>query len=250
MDTETARLNDLQAQLTILQTQTMENTSKSRNLGSQLAEVINNPLLQSIKSQLADSEAKLAQLATSEGKNNPEYQMQEAQVKTLQQKLADQTRMVRQSVTTTEQVSRQSEDALKAAIAAEKQKILDLADQKNEGAILTQEVGDAQRAFDQASQNYNQVRLQSQSARTDVSILNPADTPIDVYRPKLLINLVISIFVGGLLGIGLGMALELLDPRVRGERDLASEFGLPVLGVIGSTPHGLPRRRWFRRIAG
>ena len=48
----------------------------------------------------------------------------------------------------------------------------------------------------------------------------------------MLLNTVLAVFLGGLLGLGAALLLELMDQRVRGEEDLAQITGMPVLGVI------------------
>jgi capsular polysaccharide biosynthesis protein len=46
------------------------------------------------------------------------------------------------------------------------------------------------------------------------------------------LNTILSMFLGGLLGLGFGLLAEMLDRRVRSEGDLAEALQAPVLGVI------------------
>ena len=47
-----------------------------------------------------------------------------------------------------------------------------------------------------------------------------------------MLNIILSIFLGGLLGIGFAIAAEMLDRRVRSASDLSQILGLPVLGEL------------------
>ena len=47
-----------------------------------------------------------------------------------------------------------------------------------------------------------------------------------------MLNTVLSIFLGTLLGLGFCMLAEMFDRRVRSENDLAGILGIPVLGLI------------------
>jgi capsular polysaccharide biosynthesis protein len=72
------------------------------------------------------------------------------------------------------------------------------------------------------------------------------------------LNVLVSIFLGTLLGVGLALMLELSQRYVRSAQDLAEALELPVLGRIGSA--AAPRKsrlkswltswlkRWPRRV--
>lgn len=66
-------------------------------------------------------------------------------------------------------------------------------------------------------------------------VLNPAAEPTEPSKPRVLLNILISLFLGTLLGVGAAMILELGNRRVRSAADLAEANGLPVLASIAST---------------
>jgi capsular polysaccharide biosynthesis protein len=47
-----------------------------------------------------------------------------------------------------------------------------------------------------------------------------------------MLNILLSIFVGTLLGVGAALALELLHRRIRSPEDLSLALDLPVLAVF------------------
>ena len=59
--------------------------------------------------------------------------------------------------------------------------------------------------------------------------------PLKHSSPKITINIILSIFLGGLLGVGFAVAAEMLDRRVRSAEDLSQLLGLPVLGELMSS---------------
>ena len=126
------------------------------------------------------------------------------------------------------------EKELGAAAAAQKSKLLDLNRRRDELGVLMKEVDNAQRAYETASQRHTQTSLESQTNQTNVSVLSPAIPPLEPAFPKLLLNVLLSIVVGTMLGIGFALLRELLDRRVRGAEDLA-EAGVPVWGVLENT---------------
>ena len=102
----------------------------------------------------------------------------------------------------------------------------------DEISLLVREVETAQRAFDAVGQRTTQSRLESQSIQTNVAVLNPASEPLKASKPKVLLNILLSIFVGTMLGVGAALTLELLHRRVRSPEDLSLALDLPVLAIL------------------
>ncbi|MDX6153982.1 YveK family protein [Marinococcus sp. PL1-022] len=68
----------------------------------------------------------------------------------------------------------------------------------------------------------------------NVSILSQAqiensDSPTS---PQPILNLIISIFIGLMAGIGLAFILEYMDKSIKNEQDVEKELALPILGVV------------------
>src|SRR6266850_4669458 len=96
LDVETAKLNDLASQLTIIQGQTNDAQSKQRSgsASSTLPEVVLNPLIQNLKTDIARQQAKLQEMAGNLGKNHPQYLRLESEVAASKQKLEDETQHI------------------------------------------------------------------------------------------------------------------------------------------------------------
>ena len=97
---------------------------------------------------------------------------------------------------------------------------------------MARDVENAQRIYDSALQRYGQSRIEAQSTQTDVSVLNPAVPPTQSSKPRVFLNILLSLFLGTLLGIGIGFLVELLDRRVRSGLDIAAVLDIPVLAEV------------------
>src|SRR6266850_1848803 len=203
LDSEITRLNDLSAQLTVVQGQAAEAKSKrlAGGAAASLPEVASNPAITTLKSQL-DAETKL--IASGFG--------------------------------TAAAASGEKGAELAAAVAAQKKKMLIIRQARDELAGLQRDLEIAQRAYESLSQRLMQSRLESQVVQTNVAILAPAHAPTEPSFPNLLLNTVAAIFLGTFGALGAAFALELIDRRVRSAQDVAEMLQLPVLGVV-------PRRR-------
>ncbi|MFP5418009.1 MAG: chain length determinant protein EpsF [Gammaproteobacteria bacterium] len=250
LDVESARLAELSSQVVAAQGQTYDSLSVQKNASDASASVVNNPVIQGLKGELAKSEARLSQLSERVGVNHPEYQRAEAELGTLRAKLANETRVARQSLSNTLNVSRQREGALRASLAAQKSKVLALNAQRDVGAVLAREVESAQRIYDQALERFSQMQMEGHAGQTEIAVLSAAVAPLAPSSPNLRLNLALSAIFGLLLGLGLAVLGEMLNRRVRSEYDVIQTLGVPVLGVLASSrkalsrsPLGLPAAR-------
>ena len=248
LDTESERLAELSTQLVTAQAQTFETQSQQTTSSNASPSVVNNQLIQSLKSELARAEAKLSNLGEREGKNYPEYQRAEAEVNSLRAKVSSEIGVTRQSLNNSLSAARQREGALRAALAAQKAKVLALNAERDGGAVLAREVEGAQKLYDQALQRYGQTRLEGHAGQTEVAVLSSAVVPSAPASPRLSLNLALAVFLGALLGIGLALIREMTDRRVRSAYDLVAVLGAPVLGVLvgdADTMRSLPRNNWL-----
>lgn len=234
LDVESARLNDIGNQLAVAQDQTYDTTSRNRHSGDQLADVMNNPVIQSLKTDLAKQQANLDQLSKSVGVNHPDYQRARAEINTLREQIARETRNAQESVNTSMRVAQQREAALRESLAAQKQKLLALKQNRDAGAVLVQDIANAQKAYDLALQRATETRMTSQTTQTNISLLNPAKLPTEPSSKSLPFVIVFALFVGTFLGLALIFVAEFLDRRIRSETDLTDTLGLPVLVTINA----------------
>ena len=234
LDVESARLAELSTQLSMIQAQRVDSESRqaqSRNADS-MPEVMQNGLIQSLKADLARQEATRGQLAGRYGSNHPEIARVDAEITSLREKIASETQRVVRGLGTTTRVDAQRESEIKAALEAQKTKVLTLKAERDQINVFLQDVANAQRAYDLVTQRLAQTNLESQTQQTNIVVLTPAAAPIEPSSPRILLNTALAVFLGLLLGLGAALLLEMIDPRVRGTDDLGQIAGVPLLGVV------------------
>ena len=237
LDHETAKLNEISTQITMVQTQTSDSSSKRKSVGNPetLMEVMQNPLINSIKLDITRLDAKLQESNVNLGKNHPQTQRIESELASLRSKQASEIRQIGSSIGTTYQVGKQREGELLESLEAQKKHVLVLTKEHDAINVLKRDVELAQRAFEATSLRSMQVRLESQAVQTNIAVLNPAAVPTESSSPKILLNMMISIFLGILLSVSIALMLELMNRRVYSAEDLLEALDLPVLAIIPST---------------
>ena len=126
--------------------------------------------------------------------------------------------------------------------------MLGLKQQREEASLLARDLENAQRIYDSVLQRYGQSRMEAQSTQTDIAVLNPAVAPTASSKPRVFLNILLSLFLGTLLGVGIGFLVELLDRRVRSGQDISGGLEIPVLAEVTKKGRRLEAlRRVFRR---
>ena len=225
VDFEITQLMEISSQLASAKTQSYSNLrTQAYNEQSnehQLSQ-LQDSVLQGIKTDISRVNSKLAEVSERYGKNHPQYKAVEAELRVLRTRMNEESgntkkpskEMVesdRRMVANDQKMVKELEQALEK----QKQRILDLKQQKNELDVLANEVTNAQHAYDTALQRASQIHLESQVDQSNIAVLNPAVPPLKPTSPKVLLNLVLSIFLGTLLGTGFALLAEMLDRRVR-----------------------------------
>lgn len=235
VDYETARLGQISSQLTTIQGETTDSQSKRNARGDTVAEVMQSPLINGLKADVARLEAKVRESSVNLGANHPQQQRIELELESLKKQLANETGRINASIDTTYRVGKDRERELQGAVSAQKARVLLLNKQRDELNVYRRDVEAAQRAYEAVSLSASQTRLQSLTNQTNVVRLNTALAPLNPSSPKTLINLLIAAFGGTLLGISYAVLLEMVNRRVRSTEDLMQILDLPVLASLSSS---------------
>ncbi len=237
MDVETARLSQLSQQLVVAQAELFHQKSRQeavlkggvKNMDSS---VLADPIISSLKVSLARAEVKLSELAERLSEQHPEYRAAKSEVQSLNRKLASEFRFAKDRIKSDVAIAQKKVSELERAVASQKQVLLEINENRNMLDIYTRDVIDAEQILSLATQRLSQVSLEGASQESDVSVLNPAVAPIEPSKPNLMINVILSIFLGSILAVAVALLAELLDRRVRSEDDIVLGSGLPVLGEV------------------
>jgi succinoglycan biosynthesis transport protein ExoP len=251
LDVENNRLNDLSSQLVQAQAQTFDAQSRQRQVQDFLAkgqvpdtlpDVLSNPVIQGLKANLTQLQAKQNELSSKVGTNHPAYQSTVAELDGVRKQLLAEMKTISSTLGSAASLAQKREDQIKASLAAQRAKVLDMKKVRDDLTVLLREVENSQRAYDGAQGRMTQTKLESQSGQTNVMVINEAVEPLEHSSPRILLNTILSIILGSMLAVGFALLREMSDRIVRSETDLADSLGIPVLGVLGNE-----RRGWGRK---
>ncbi len=250
LDVENARLTEIANHLVAAQAAMYDAETRQRQMKEALAKdladaavnVLSNPLLQNLKTELARAEAKFANVAQRYDRNHPQYMSAQAELESLRARSPRKSTMPTRAVAREAQIARQDTSDLQRAMDQQRKRILDLQHNQDEFLVLKRDAESARAAYDSALQHGSQTRLESRLDHTTIAILNYAFPPLDPAWPLLLLNLVLAVILGSMLGAGVSLTRERLDRRIRSCDDLLEGADIAVLAELPRV-RALPRKQ-------
>ena len=233
-DVETARLNELSSQLVAVQAITAESSSRAAQAknSSTLGDVINNPVVQGLRSDLSRAEAKFKEMSVRMGDAHPAVIEAKANISELRARIAEESRRVTGSVSTDNSINQSREGQLRSELAAQRARVQQMKAQRDEAMVLQRDVESAQRAYDAVAARLTQSSLESQTKLTNTALLAAATPPTRPASPNLALNSLLGVFVGLMFAVAFALLRELRDRRLRSVHDAVQVLGLPVLGHV------------------
>lgn len=251
MDIEMARLADLSSQvmaLRALKSEANVRTTESRRDLDGSIEVMTNPAIAALKSDIGRTEAQLQQLLSRYGDRHPTVLELRANIESAKAQLRRETARISTSLGMNSTMSNSREAVADQAYLAQREKLMKMKESRSELAVLEREVENAQRMYEAIMARMGQTTLESASVQSPVSVLSEAVEPTEASSPKLVLNTIIAVVLGALVAVIAALASELFDRRIRSSDDLTELLETPVLGLLpgpvakSSGKFSLPKR--------
>jgi polysaccharide biosynthesis transport protein len=118
-------------------------------------------------------------------------------------------------------------------------------------ADLQRDAKAAEDVYSALQQKYVDAQVASETALSDVTIVQPASPSEVTVRPNILLNFLIAIVLGAVLGVTGALLIDYLDNSITDEREIEEELALPQLGSIPlvALRNGTPALPWVKSLA-
>jgi succinoglycan biosynthesis transport protein ExoP len=244
LDYENSRLNEIASQITAIRAARTDSSSRSRQTTinpEHVNDVLTNSVVSSLKIDIGTLEARLREISEVYGPAHPVVMETQANLDSKRRRLKDEIGKVSASVRVADDINGSRESQLSTAFESQRQRVLQLSEQRNELQVLEREVDMAQRTYELVQARATQSSLEGNSSQSGVYILSDATEPASHSSPRVFINGIVALGLGTLLSLIVVVLVEMFDRRVRGPFDLVQVLDLPVLGVLPNSekPRGL-----------
>jgi capsular exopolysaccharide synthesis family protein len=232
-----ARLVQAQARLRAYQTATPDG----------LEQVHDDPRVQKYRSELAQLQREIAEVAGKVGPSWPRVRELRTAIGEVRHDLERQQREVYREVLATAEadvaMAREDRDRLARLYEHERKRANTLQYNARDVEKLRREYAQKKANLERLLGRWEEVALSTdlqEILRRQVSVIGPATAPEHPAVPRVFFNLALGMMFGGFLGVGSAFLAEALDNKVRNAQQLADIAELPLLGSIPRL-EGMPR---------
>lgn len=198
---------------------------------SQLPEVQESPVVQSLTSQKAQLLGQLTNLQQRYNDQFPEIVDVRSRIDLLEEQIAQAGANIKAGIRSQYIIAREQEEALAGELDAATQDALVEQDRKVEYSGLERESLALRSQLEDLLNRYNAVSTAANVQTGEITILDNAQVPIAPVSPDILQNMILSLVIGIALAGGLGLVREIFVDQFRSVDDLDARLGLPVFGM-------------------
>jgi capsular exopolysaccharide synthesis family protein len=230
------RLADLNKRLTEAEAERIGLESQARLIKQReydsLPAVINNPLIQTLKSQVVTLEGQQANLAAQFKPGYPRLAQIQAQLEEARQRLAQQIKNVVEGINSAYYASAAKEKDLRGRMDQQKTDALALKDAAVDYAILSREADTNSQLYDSVLERLKEISVTGEIPSSNISILDAAEIPLVPSRPQKRLIVMIAAVMGLMGGLGWAFLSEHLDNTLRTPEDVEGFLHLSNLVVV------------------
>ena len=210
----------------------------SRSGAGASAEALNNQAISQMRQQRAQAAAEYARLMSQFEPAYPPARALAAQIRTLDQSIAREEQRVDRSLGDNFRAAVERERMIGARVEGLKASFLDQRRRSIQYNIFQRDVDTNRALYDGLLQRYKEVGIAGSVGVNNISIVDGARSPQRPSSPRPLINLVLALLIGTVLGGGLAIIREQMDETISDPDDVKRRIGLPLLGAIPKSRSG------------
>ncbi len=194
--------------------------------------ILNNVLIQGLQSQYATLEAEYSNLLRTFTPDYPKMKNLKSQLDAIRESIALEKSNLVKSVESDYRASLKKEAYLKAALEAQKTKVLDFQERAVQYQTLQREVDVNKELHNSLLKKMNEVGVAALSKSTNIQIVDRAIYSKQPDRPNKLMNFLMAVIFGLGGGISLAFLVEYFDNTVKDTGEIENRLRMPSLGMI------------------
>jgi succinoglycan biosynthesis transport protein ExoP len=253
-DITTQKLADLSKAVTSAQTDLAEKEANYRmardgNVDA-LASMSKNGVVADLLKRKSALDESYAEAMNQYGPNFPKVQRIADQQKQVQKDLANARQSVIDGVRQDYETAKQRVALLQDELTAQKAEANNMAEKLVQYNILEHDAQANKQLYDGMQEKLKEATISAGLRSSNIRVVDPALVPSTPSAPRKTRNILLSILVGLVGGIGLAVFREYLDNTVKSPDDIESLTGLPSLAVVPALPNGNSRHGRLSRLVG
>jgi len=204
----------------------------SNTNSNDLSQILNNTLIKELKNQQTTLQTQYKELSTKFKDGYPKMRQLIARIKELDSRILAERHRIINSIKNDYKSAQKNEDYLREKAEEQKKRALKLQDKATQYKIIQREVQTNKTVYQSLLQRSKEIEATIGADVTNIQIVDTARTPLFPSKPRVSLNLLLSVFIGLFSGIFIAFFQEYLDNTIKNPDELSERFKIPVLGLI------------------
>jgi uncharacterized protein involved in exopolysaccharide biosynthesis len=200
--------------------------------------LLNNPLINSMYSQLIEAEMEQTKLSKVYKAKHPKMIQASSQRDNIQKKMREEIDKELANIESNIAALTANENVLQQTINDYENDALETNRKQLQYTILQRNVETNQKLHDTLLTKLKEADITDTMVISNIRVAEKANKPLSPFKPNKKRNLLLSIIVGLLLGVGLAFFREYIDRTIHTEEDVQRVLGMNVLSVIPKAEKG------------
>lgn len=165
----------------------------------------------------------------------PEYPKMlqlKAQIAEMDVQIKDEITNIVGSLSAARDAAANQEQVLRARVNETLNQVLTKQGQSIDLNLLKREVDTNRQLYDNLLQRFKELGVSANIMSNNVSVVDTAEPALFPYKPNVLVNLLIGLVAGVLLGAAIVVGLEVVDDSIKYPDEVERVLGLALMGVI------------------
>jgi polysaccharide biosynthesis transport protein len=230
------RLRELQQELTKAQADRYAKESLYRLLEernyAELPGVFDNKLIQELTARLADLQREQSRLSANFNPNYPRVKELQSQIDESKAMLEAERARAAGGIANDYKAAVSHEEMLQKAFTEQERQANDIAGKSVQYNILKREADTNKQLYVGLLEKLKETGVSSSLKATNIRVVDPAYPPKKFARPRILLDLSITLIVGMCLGIAAAFLQEHLDNTLKSSEDIERFLQIPSLGAV------------------
>lgn len=194
--------------------------------------IIDNSLIENLSKQLLDAEVELTRLNKVFKPKHPKMVQLTSKIENTKRKLREEITKEVENLKVEQSFLLAKEKILQATVSDFEKDAMDITRKELEYTILQRDMNTNQQLYDTLLVKIKESDIEDNMDVSNIRVAEAASVPVKPIKPKKKRNLILSVILGLMTGVGLAFFIEYIDRTLRTEEDVQRYLDLPVLSVI------------------
>ena len=197
-----------------------------------VADVLNSPLIGTLRSQESEVQRKYSEMLVEYGPRHPRMIQMQAEINDIKAKIAQEIKKIAAGLRNSLEVSRAHEGSLSGSLKQIENKTAGNSQAEVELHALEREATANKALFETFLGRYKETASTQGISQADARVISFAEIPLPASFPKTNLLVMVSLLGALFSGIAVVFVLEQLNPGVRSPEQIQELFNLPTLAIV------------------